>query len=138
MGRLHIGARAHNFQAKIAQRRAFLKFDRAMIECGVREAQSRARSVLRQEGFRYWQNSYEGEDVRDDLGFSLATYHGLGSDLDPEEVPRGIRLEFQSYGTRDHVYRVVSRWASWYYQVPISPRYVRECWGEYRRFQKET
>ncbi|GAA5049705.1 hypothetical protein GCM10023208_08090 [Erythrobacter westpacificensis] len=114
------------------------KFDQAMIDCGVRDAQSRSLEILRRDGLRHWENSYEGEEAREDLGFSLATNRKLSGDPDPDDVPRGYDLELRSYATRDYVYAVVSRWASWYYQVQISPRRVRACWGEYRRFQRET
>lgn len=138
MGRLHVGARAHNFQAKITRRKAMAKFDQAMIETGVREAQEKSRSMLRTEGFEHWQNSFEGEDARDDLGFSLLTYHRLPDEHDPEDAPRLASLTWGPYGTRKHVYAVVARWASWYYGAPITPRRIRDYWAEYRQFLRET
>ncbi|MBX7461770.1 hypothetical protein [Qipengyuania huizhouensis] len=92
MSRLHVGARAHNFQAKIARRKAMAKFDQAMIESGVSEAQEKSRSMLRTEGLEHWQNSFEGEDARDDLGFSLLTYHRMSDEHDPEDAPRLVSL----------------------------------------------
>ena len=143
MSRLHVGARAHNFQAKVARRGAIARFDKAMIACGVRSAQKRSLSILRTDGFEYWRNSFEGEDAREDLGFSLLTHHGLANpdplqEPEPEDAPRGVHLEWTAYGTRKYVLKVTARWATWYYGVRVTPRRVRDYWEEYRQFLRDT
>lgn len=144
LGRIHVGARAENFRDKITRRKAMARLDEKLRNCGVRDAQARSLSILRREGLHGWQNSYEGEEAREDLGFSLLTYHGLSDpdnpdqEPEPEDAPRGIHLEWTAYATREHVLRVVARWASWYYQVNITPRRVRDYWRDYRSFLQES
>lgn len=144
MSQLHVGARAQNFQAKITRRKAMAEFDLAMARCGVREAQAKARAILNTEGLNHWKSSFEGEDTREALGFSLASYHGLSderdplNEIEPEDVPRGVSLSWSSYDTREYVQTVIARWASWYYGVTITRRRVRDCWAEYRRFLRQS
>ena len=138
LDRLHVGARAMNFQRRLAERKAVAYYNRASIDAGLRHAQNKALAVLRTEGSQYWLHSFEGDEIRDDVGFSLITLHSLSDSAEPEDAPRVLHLPFSNYGTRERTYCVVSRWASWYFGVNITPRKVRDCWLEYRRFLNET
>lgn len=138
MARLHVGARAVNFQRKLAERKAFAKYNKIAELSGLREAQAKSLSILRAEGVSYWEQSSEGEEAREDIGFSLMTLHGLPDTCEPDEAPRGVRLQLSSYNTRGYACSVVSRWATWYYGVTVTPRRVRDCWIEYRSFIRES
>lgn len=132
---IHIGARAHNFQVKISERRAMRQHRQAMQDLGIAAAQKMAKRLLREKGVAHWESSFEGEETRDDIEFGLAEYHG---DIEMENPPRVISLRLSTYGTRDYVLAVVSRWASWYYARPVPEDRVRKCLIEYRAFLRLT
>lgn len=67
LSELHVGARAHNYQRKIAERRAMSKHRATMARLGITDAQKKAVEILRTEGPEHWYSSYEGEDTRDDI-----------------------------------------------------------------------
>lgn len=135
LSEIHIGARAHNLQAKLAERRALLALDEKLKGCGIKTEQGRAKAILRQEGIAHWESSCEGEEVRENIEFGLAELHG---DPDMENPPRGITLLPSAYGTRERCLAVVSRWASWRYRQPVSPERVRKCLKTYRTFLRAT
>lgn len=135
LSELHVGARADNYQRRIAERRAMSKHRATMERLGITDAQKKAVEILRTEGPEYWDSSYEGEYTRDDIIGGLANYHG---DLQMEDPPRLISIPISLHGTRDQALVVVSRWASWYYAQWISPERVHKCLKLYRAFQKDS
>ena len=135
MSKLHVGAKAENFAQLISGRAAMIRHDTEMRRLGIRQAQERASEGLRSKGNAWWESSDEGEDLRSDIEFGLATK--AGDDL-LENPPRLISVVASRYRIRPRVLAVISRWASWYYQREVTPRQVRDCWRDYLQFQRET
>lgn len=109
--------------------------DAEMRRLGIRQAQEKALAGLRSKGRVWWECSDEGEDLRSDIEFGLATK--AGDDL-LENPPRIVSVVPSRYRIRPRVLAVVSRWASWYYQREVTVRQVRDCWRDYLQFQRET
>jgi hypothetical protein len=58
---------------------------------------------------------------------------------DMKDTPNYYKEPFiRPHGKKDLVLKTVSRWASRKYGIRISPRAVKTCWDEYRKFQKNS